>query len=81
MRQKNIEKRRAVRSVLLYALLQLLSAALLLHIRSWFQTGWLRGLLLLLAAAGLCGLPFPFVVLRQRLREIDRGELEEARKY
>ena len=37
MKPKNIERRRAVRAVLLNALLQLLTAVLLLRIRSWLD--------------------------------------------
>ena len=39
------------------------------------------GLLLLLAILDLLTIPFSFVVLIQRIREIERGELDEARKY
>lgn len=81
MKPKNIERWRAVRAVLLNALLQLLTAVLLLHVRSWFQTGWLRGLLLVLAAAGLVTIPCSVVVLRQRLEELRRGELDQAKQY
>lgn len=81
MKPKNIERRRAVRAVLLNALLQLLTAVLLLSVRSWFQTGWLRGLLLVLAAAGLVTIPCSVVVLRQRLEELRRGELDQAKQY
>ena len=34
-----------------------------------------------LAVLGLVTIPFSLVVLRQRLREIEKGELNEARKY
>lgn len=81
MKPKNIERRRAVRAVLLNALLQLLTAVLLLRVRSWFQAGWLRGLLLVLAAAGLVTIPCSVVVLRQRLEELRRGELDQAKQY
>ena len=81
MKPKNIERRRAVRAVLLNALLQLLTAVLLLRVRSWFQTGWLRGLMLFLAMSDLITIPFTFAALWQRVREIEKGELEEAKKY
>ena len=42
---------------------------------------WLDLLLLLMAAADLISIPFSLVVLRQRMREIERGELDEARNY
>ena len=75
------EKRAAVKSVVLSTLFQLLSAGALLCLRALTDTGWLRGLLLILAAGGLITVPFSFIVLRQRLREIEKGELDEARKY
>lgn len=75
------EKRSAVRSVVLSTLFQLLSAGAMLCLRAVTDTGWLRGLLLILAAGGLITIPFSFAVLRQRLREIEGGELDEARKY
>ena len=37
--------------------------------------------LLWLAVLALITIPFSLVVLRQRLREIEGGELNEARKY
>ena len=85
MRPKSIdrpaEKRAAVRSVVLNVLLQLITAGALLYLRSVTQTGWLRGLLLVLAAAGLVTIPCSVVVLRQRLEELRRGELDQAKQY
>ena len=75
------EKRAAVRSVVLSTLLQLMAVGALLYLRSVTQTGWLRGLLLLLAVTDLITIPFTFAALRQRVREIEKGELNEARKY
>ena len=40
-----------------------------------------HGLLLLLAVADLITIPFTFTALWQRVREIEKGELEEAKKY
>ena len=77
-KQKSIEKRSAVKSVVLNTLLQLLMAAALLRLRTLELPGWL---MLFLAAAGLITVPFAFVVLWQRVREIEKGELDEARKY
>ena len=71
MKPKNTEKRAAVRSVVLNTLFQLLTAGVLLYARSCTDVGWLRNLALFLAAADL----------RQRVREIEKGELEEAKKY
>lgn len=78
---KNTEKRAAVRSVVLNTLLQLVTAGALLYARSCTDIGWLRNLALFLAAADLITIPFAFAVLRQRVREIEKGELEEAKKY
>lgn len=78
---KNTEKRAAVRSVVLNTLLQLMTAGALLYARSCTDVGWLRNLALVLAAADLITIPFTFAVLRQRVREIEKGELEEAKKY
>lgn len=75
------EKRAAVRSVVLSTLLQLLTVAALLHLRTLGPPGWLSGLMLVLAAADLITVPFTFAALWQRVREIEKGELDEARKY
>lgn len=61
--------------------IQLLSVAVLLGLRCLTVRAWLDNLLLLVAALDLITIPFSFVVLRQRLREIEKGEMEEARKY
>ena len=78
---KNTEKRAAVRSVVLNTLLQLVTAGALLYARSCTDIGWLRNLALFLAAADLITVPFTFAALWQRVREIEKGELDEARKY
>ena len=86
-RPKNIEpaKRRergaAIRGTVSHVVLQLLSAAVLLGLRRLMVRVWLDQLLLLVAVLDLVTIPVSFVVLRQRLREIERGELDEARKY
>lgn len=81
MKPKNTEKRAAVRSVVLNTLFQLLTAGVLLYARSCTDVGWLRNLALFLAAADLITIPFTFAALRKRVREIEKGELEEAKKY
>lgn len=81
MRPKSTEKRAAVRSVVLSTLFQLMTVGALLYARSCTDIGWLRNLTLFLAAADLITIPFTFAVLRQRVREIEKGELEEAKKY
>ncbi|NBI10288.1 hypothetical protein D1641_09740 [Colidextribacter sp. OB.20] len=75
------EKRSAMRSVVLSTLLQLMTIGVLLYARSCTDIGWLRNLTLLLAVINLITIPFSFTALRQRLRELERGELDEARKY
>lgn len=70
-----------MRSVVLSTLLQLLTAAALLHLRTLGSPDWLAGLMLVLAVADLITIPFAFAVLWQRVREIEKGELDEARKY
>lgn len=67
--------------MVLSTLLQLMTIGALLYLRSMTQTGWLRNLALFLAVADLITIPFTFAVLRQRVREIEKGELEEAKKY
>ncbi len=61
--------------------IQLLSVAVLMGLRCLTVRAWLDNLLLLVAALDLITIPFSFVVLRQRLREIEKGEMDEARKY
>ena len=74
-------RRDAVRGPLMFVGGQLLSVLVLLWLRGLSKTGWLDTLLLVLAVLDLAVIPFSAVVLRQRLREIERGELDEARKY
>lgn len=70
-----------MKSVLVSAGFRVGAAALLFCTRS--RTPWpgLHRVLLWLAVLGLVTVPFSLVVLRQRLREIKKGELNEARKY
>ena len=74
-------RRDAVRGTLMFVGGQLLSVLVLLWLRGLSKTGWLDTLLLVLAVLDLAVIPFSAVVLRQRLREIERGELDDARKY
>ena len=78
---KETQKREAVRGVVSSCLLRIAGVAILFWGRAYTPWLWLHDLLLVLAVAGLITVPFSFVVLRQRLREIERGELDEARKY
>ena len=61
--------------------IQLLSVAVLLGLRCLTVRAWLDNLLLFAAGLNLITIPFAFVVLRQRLQEIEKGEMDEARKY
>lgn len=70
-----------MRSVVLNTLFQLMTVGALLYARSCTDIGWLRNLTLFLAAADLITIPFTFAALWQRVREIEKGELDEARKY
>ena len=87
MRPENTEpdgrayRREAVRSVALHVAVQLVSVVVLLWLRTQTPWEWLDALLLILAAVDLITVPCSAVVLRQRLREIERGELDEAKKY
>lgn len=67
--------------MVLSTLFQLLAVGALLRLRSLTQTGWLGGLLLILAVTNLITIPFTFAALLQRVREIEKGELDEARKF
>ena len=78
---RKAEKRAAVRSVVVSTLLQLMMVAALLWLRTMSPPDWLSGVLLLLAVADLITIPFTFTALWQRVREIEKGELEEAKKY
>ena len=78
---KRKEREEAIRSTAFHAALWLLSVAVLLGLRFLTERVWLDNLLLLVAALDLITLPFSFVVLVQRLREIEKGEMDEARKY
>lgn len=75
------QKRDTIRGAALSACLRLLGAAVLLWLRARTALKWLDTLLLIAAAGELITVPCGLIVLRQRLREIDRGELDEARKY
>ena len=81
MKPKSIEKRAAVRSAVLSTLFQVMAAGALLYLRTLSPPDWLGGLLLILAVSDLAAIPFTFAALRQRVREIEKGELNEARKY
>ncbi len=85
MKPKSIDHRAAkgaaVRSVALNTLFQLMTVAALLCLRTMGPPEWLSALMLILAIADLITIPFTFAALWQRVREIERGEMDEARKY
>ena len=62
-------------------LFQLMTVGALLYLRTLGAPDWLAGLMLILAVADLITIPFTFAALWQRVREIEKGELEEAKKY
>ncbi len=74
-------RRDAVKGVVLHTAVQGISALVLLWIRELVDLGWLDGPLLVLAVIDLATIPPAFIVLRQRIKEIEGGELDAARKY
>ncbi len=82
-KQENInrEKRAVVRSAAFSTLLRLFIVAVLFYCWHQRQPGLMKTVLLALAVTNLITILFTFVVLCQRVREIERGELDEARKY
>ena len=75
------ERRDAIRSTAVHVLLRLILAGVLLWLWGESQAAWLDLLLLLLIHAGLLTIPFSLIALKQRLEELEKGELDEARKY
>jgi len=81
MKPRSTERRAAVRSVAGSAVLRLAAAGVLLWLRAGLAGGVAPKLLLIAAVVNLLTIPPSLVVLVQRLREIEKGELDEARKY
>lgn len=88
MKPENIEarkakrKRDAVRGVVLFALLQLVSAAAFWALsRIPDLPGWAFWLFLILAVLSVLLLIPALAVLRQRFKEIEGGEIDEAGQY
>ena len=90
MKQKNIDvadartrrKKDAVRGVLLFAVIQVITAAFLGAM--YFvpdMPGWLGLIFVGMAAFCLLLLVPAYLVLKQRFKEIEGGELDEAGKY
>ncbi len=75
------QRRDAIKSAVLSSLLQIAAAAVLLWVRSAVPIVWLSRVLLILAALDLLSLIPTFVVLKQRFKEIEGGEIDAARKY
>lgn len=87
-RRKNIDpsgreqRRAAVQGVAFHILVRLAGAGVLLWACGLVrEIRWLAAGMFLLAAAGLITIPFSLIALKQRLRELEKGELNEARKY
>lgn len=79
------QKKDARKGAAFFALVQLAMALLLLWGRSQLAglegLDWLRLLLLILAVGDLVTIPAVWIVLKQRMKEIEGGELDAARKY
>ena len=77
------QKKDARKGAAFFALVQLAMALLLLWGRSQLADwrGWMRLLLLILAVGDLVTIPAVWIVLKQRMKEIEGGELDAARKY
>ena len=76
------QKKDARKGAAFFALVQLAMALLMLWGRSQLAglegLDWLR---LLLAVGDLVTIPAVWIVLKQRMKEIEGGELDAARKY
>ena len=76
------QKKDARKGAAFFALVQLAMALLLLWGRYQLAgLDWLRLLLLILAVGDLVTIPAVWIVLKQRMKEIEGGELDAARKY
>ena len=77
------QKKDARKGAAFFALVQLAMALLLLWGRSQLAglegLDWLRLLLLILAVGDLVTIPAVWIVLKQRMKEIEGGELDAAR--
>ena len=81
-RRKARHKREAVTGVLLFALLQLACTAVFAALCLIPELpGWLFYLFAVMAVLCLVPLFFALMVLRQRFKEIEGGELNEAGQY
>ncbi|MCI8398564.1 MAG: hypothetical protein HFF90_04090 [Oscillibacter sp.] len=84
MRQANtrreVKRRNAVRGAVSSTVFQLAAAGLLLWLRTGMD-GVLSMLLLILAVSNIITVVPMWVSLRERLREIEGGEEEEAGQY
>ena len=77
-----MQKREAIKGVLTFMILQLLSAGILLRL-AWIPElpTWLSSVLRIIAAADVLAILPSGIVLKQRLKEIEGGEQDEAGKY
>jgi len=67
--------------VVIFILLQVLCAVVLLWCRGRNPIHWLDAVLLVLALLDLASIVPSVAVLKQRIKEIEGGELDAARKY
>ncbi len=70
-----------VRSTVLSTLLRIGIVAALFFCWRQRPPGLAKTVFLALAVTNLITIPFTFAALWQRVREIEKGELDEARKY
>ena len=72
------QKKDARKGAAFFALVQLWGRSQLAGLEG---LDWLRLLLLILAVGDLVTIPAVWIVLKQRMKEIEGGELDAARKY
>lgn len=66
---------------MLFIIFQGIGAVVLLWARTLGLPKWLSILMLVLAVGNMVTIPPVLVVLKQRMKEIEGGELDAARKY
>ncbi|MGE4276304.1 MAG: hypothetical protein AB7E30_03890 [Lawsonibacter sp.] len=86
MKPKNIKqsgkrKKGAILGAVMFTLFQMGSVFLLLWLRTQTVYVWLNTLLLVLAAVNLITILLVWIVLKQRIKEIEGGEFDVARQY
>lgn len=87
MKQKNTKdssqkrKKGAALGAALFTLFQMASVLVLLWLRTLSAYGWLNALLLVLAGVNLIAIALVWIVLKQRIKEIEGGEFDAASQY